>query len=153
MERRVGEVRRDGGEGWWRGGGRGVHIMSLRCRSSTAATAGKAFFSRAFAQASRPPPYTPASLRPFLDRQGTVILDGGLGTALGAESEQDALWGAQHLFRLEGHNKLLDLHRAFLEAGSDVISSASYQVEIDRLVPGCEGPGIAVLCSVRVGSA
>ena len=83
MERRVGEVRRDGGEGWWRGGGRGVHIMSLRCRSSTAATAGKAFFSRAFAQASRPPPYTPASLRPFLDRQGTVILDGGLGTALG----------------------------------------------------------------------
>ena len=107
--------------------------MSLRCRSSTAATAGKAFFSRAFAQASRPPPYTPASLRPFLDRQGTVILDGGLGTALGAESEQDALWGAQHLFRLEGHNKLLDLHRAFLEAGSDVISSSSYQVSFETL--------------------
>ena len=107
--------------------------MSLHCRCRTAATAGKAVFSRSFSQSLRPPPYTPASLRPFLDRQGTVILDGGLGTALGAESERHALWGAQHLFRLEGHNRLLDLHRTFLEAGSDVISSASYQVSFEML--------------------
>ena len=78
-------------------------------------------------------PYTPASLRPFIERQGTVILDGGFGTALGTESEKHALWGAQHLFRLEGHNKLLDAHRTFLESGSDVISSGSYQVSFDML--------------------
>ena len=100
---------------------------------STAATAGKALFFRSFSQSPRPPPlsHSPASLQPFLDRQGTVILDGDLSTALGAESERHALSGAQHLFRLEGHNKLLDLHRTFLEAGSDVISSLSYQVSFE----------------------
>ena len=107
--------------------------MTLRSRNrSTAATAGKALFFRSFSQSSRPPPaHSPASLQPFLDRQGTVILDGDLSTALGAESERHALSGAQHLFRLEGHNKLLDLHRTFLEAGSDVISSLSYQVSFE----------------------
>ena len=107
-------------------------LLALRCRCrSTAATAGKALF-RSFSQSSRPPlSHSPASLQPFLDRQGTVILDGDLSTALGAESERHALSGAQHLFRLEGHNKLLDLHRTFLEAGSDVISSLSYQVSFE----------------------
>ena len=108
-------------------------LLALRCRCrSTAATAGKALFFRSFSQSSRPPlSHSPASLQPFLDRQGTVILDGDLSTALGAESERHALSGAQHLFRLEGHNKLLDLHRTFLEAGSDVISSLSYQVSFE----------------------
>lgn len=82
---------------------------------------------------TQPPPCTPASLRPFVERQGAVILDGGFGKALGVESEKHALWGAQHLFRLEGHNKLLDVHRTFLEAGSDVIRSVSYQVSFEML--------------------
>lgn len=92
-------------------------------------------FSRT--RSSRLPPHTPASLQPFLDRQGTVILDGGFGTALGAESEKHALWGAQHLFSLEGHNRLLDIHRTFLEAGSDVICSGSYQVSFEILSAAC----------------
>lgn len=80
---------------------------------------------------TKPTPFTPASFRPFIERQGSILLDGGIGTALGAESQRHVLWGAQHLFRLDGHNKILDMHRKFLEAGADCISSASYTASFE----------------------
>lgn len=70
-------------------------------------------------------------LEPFLRTQGVAVLDGGFGTALGSEAQKHVLWGAQHLFRLEGHNRILDVHRSFLDAGADVICSASYQASFE----------------------
>ena len=76
-------------------------------------------------------PYTRASLDPFLERQGVVILDGGVGTALGDEPQQHVLWGAQLLFGSAGHDRILSAHREFLEAGADIITSSSYQASFE----------------------
>ena len=58
-------------------------------------------------------------------------MDGGFGTALGTESEAHPLWGAQHLFRKDGHDKVMSIHRAFLEAGADIICSNSYNASFE----------------------
>ena len=70
-------------------------------------------------------------LAPFLERQGVVLLDGGTGTALGDDPQKHALWGAQLLFSLKGHEVVLEAHRKFLEAGADVICTNSYQVSFE----------------------
>lgn len=70
-------------------------------------------------------------LAPFLRRQRAVLLDGGFGTALGAESQQHVLWGAQHLFRKAGHDKVQAVHRGFLAAGADIITSNSYNASYE----------------------
>lgn len=58
-------------------------------------------------------------------------MDGGFGTALGSDSEADVLWGAQHLFTSDGHARIEAVHRAFLDAGADIISTSSYQVSFE----------------------
>lgn len=58
-------------------------------------------------------------------------MDGGFGTALGAESQKEALWGAQLLFSSNGHKKIESVHTAFLDAGADLISTNSYQVSFE----------------------
>lgn len=73
----------------------------------------------------------PNPLVPLLQQQRAVILDGGFGTALGTDSEQHVLWGAQHLFGKAGHEKIQQVHRKFLEAGADVISSNSYNASFE----------------------
>ncbi|MFQ5527560.1 MAG: homocysteine S-methyltransferase [Thermoanaerobaculia bacterium] len=66
----------------------------------------------------------------FLSRQGFVLLDGGLATTLEAHgaSLDDDLWSASVL--LEAPEALRQVHRAFLEAGSDCIATVSYQASI-----------------------
>lgn len=65
-------------------------------------------------------------LEPFLEG-GVCVLDGGLATELdrrGADLS-DALWSARVL--LESPEAIVDVHRAYFEAGADVAITASYQ--------------------------
>ena len=73
----------------------------------------------------------PNPLLRFLQHQRAVLLDGGFGTALGVASERHVLWGAQHLFGKAGHEKIQQVHKSFLEAGADVISSNSYNASFE----------------------
>jgi homocysteine S-methyltransferase len=72
-----------------------------------------------------------ALVQPYLDRRGVVILDGALATELeqrGADL-RDPLWSAKVL--LEDPALIRQVHRDYLEAGSDVITSASYQASFE----------------------
>jgi homocysteine S-methyltransferase len=80
----------------------------------------------------------PSPFAPFLDRQGFVLLDGGLGTALEAAGADlnDPLWSARVL--MDGEGLLRQVHAAFLEAGADVIATCTYQASI----PGFASQGV-----------
>lgn len=62
------------------------------------------------------------------------ILDGGLATALESSGHDlnDNLWSARLL--TEQPSEILAVHRAFLEAGADIITTASYQATIPGLM-------------------
>lgn len=63
-----------------------------------------------------------------------TILDGGLGTELefrGYDLSKDPLWSAGLVRR--DPKALADIHRAYLEAGADVITTATYQGCIETL--------------------
>lgn len=70
-------------------------------------------------------------LETLLERQGTVILDGALATELETRGHDlsDSLWSARLL--LDDPDALRQLHLDYLDAGADVIVSASYQATID----------------------
>lgn len=66
-------------------------------------------------------------LRPFLDSQGVVILDGALATELesrGADLRDD-LWSARLL--IEDPDSIRKLHYDYFATGADIAISASYQ--------------------------
>lgn len=67
------------------------------------------------------------NLDPMLQREGPVFLDGGLATQLEAMGFDinTKLWSAALL--ASAPRAVVDAHRAFLDAGADVIISASYQ--------------------------
>lgn len=67
------------------------------------------------------------SLDSILDRQGVLVLDGGLATELEARGEtlDDALWSARLL--VERPQLIRDVHLEYLRAGADCVASASYQ--------------------------
>jgi homocysteine S-methyltransferase len=67
----------------------------------------------------------------FLDSQGFVMLDGGLATALEAAGHRldTPLWSARLL--LEAPDAIRAAHAAYLEAGADCISTASYQASFE----------------------
>lgn len=67
-----------------------------------------------------------------------LILDGGLATTLEARGFDlnDPLWSARLL--IEAPDAIREVHREFLEAGADIIATASYQAS----VPGFAGRGI-----------
>lgn len=67
------------------------------------------------------------ALKKILNQQGFVVLDGALATELeqkGADLN-DPLWSARCL--LESPELVSEVHRDYLLAGADVISSATYQ--------------------------
>ncbi|NNF14498.1 MAG: homocysteine S-methyltransferase [Gemmatimonadetes bacterium] len=76
----------------------------------------------------------PDPIRPFLDHHGCVILDGGLATALEARGYvlDDRLWSAALL--RDAPDAILAVHRAYLDAGADVVTTASYQASIPGFV-------------------
>jgi len=66
-------------------------------------------------------------LKPFLDRQQFVVLDGGLATELerrGADLDHH-LWSARLL--ADAPDLICDVHYDYLRAGADVIATATYQ--------------------------
>jgi homocysteine S-methyltransferase len=84
-------------------------------------------------------------LSPFLDA-GVCVLDGGLASELehrGADLG-DALWSARVL--LESPRAIVDVHRAYFEAGADVAITASYQAsEQGFAARGIDHEGTATL--------
>lgn len=80
-------------------------------------------FSSVPASTASVPEYDPKNpLAHFLRHQGVVIADGA-GTL---RDEDHPLRGANLLFGKAGHDATTAMHRGFLEAGADLISSASY---------------------------
>lgn len=73
-------------------------------------------------------------LAPFLERQGVVVLDGGLATALEARGHDldDPLWSARVL--LDDPAAVRAVHTAYLIAGSDCVTAATYQASLPGLV-------------------
>ncbi|HET6564744.1 MAG TPA: homocysteine S-methyltransferase family protein, partial [Xanthomonadales bacterium] len=70
---------------------------------------------------------SPALLAACLRQQGFLVLDGALATELeqkGANLD-DPLWSARCL--LESPELIAEVHRDYLDAGADIISSATYQ--------------------------
>jgi homocysteine S-methyltransferase len=67
----------------------------------------------------------------LLARQEVVILDGGLGTELEHRGHDlsDPLWSARLL--ADQPEAVLAVHRAYLQAGADVIITASYQATFE----------------------
>lgn len=67
----------------------------------------------------------------FLDAQGFVVLDGGLATALQAEGYvlDSELWSAGLLARAP--EAIRGVHAAYLQAGADCITTASYQASAE----------------------
>jgi homocysteine S-methyltransferase len=64
---------------------------------------------------------------------GALLLDGGLATELEAAGHDlsDELWSARVL--ADAPDAIIAAHRAFLEAGADVITTASYQATVPAL--------------------
>jgi len=69
-------------------------------------------------------------LEPFWTGRGGAILDGGLASELAARGVDlnDPLWSARAL--LAAPETIAAVHRDYLEAGADVISTATYQASI-----------------------
>ncbi len=67
-----------------------------------------------------------------------LVLDGGLATELAARGHDldDPLWSARLL--LDAPAAIVEVHRAWLQAGADVITSASYQASL----PGLRARGL-----------
>lgn len=69
-------------------------------------------------------------VRPFLERQGALVVDGGLATELEARGYDlsDELWSARLL--RDDPEAIRQVHLDYLQAGADVIISASYQATV-----------------------
>jgi homocysteine S-methyltransferase len=79
-------------------------------------------------------------LRLFIERRGAAVLDGGLATELEARGLvlDDPLWSAGAL--IDAPAIVSAIHRDYLEAGADVIETATYQATI----PGLRARGLKV---------
>jgi homocysteine S-methyltransferase len=79
------------------------------------------------------PVATASPIAAFLDRQGVLILDGGLATELekrGADLD-DPLWSARLL--IENPELIRQVHQDYYAAGADVAITASYQASFSGL--------------------
>ena len=74
------------------------------------------------------------ALQNLIDRGGPIILDGGLATQLEAQGYDlnSSLWSAELL--LNNPQAITDAHLAYLNAGAQIITSASYQASIQGLM-------------------
>lgn len=78
-------------------------------------------------------------LAPFLEGDGVLVLDGGLATLLQARGHDldDPLWSARLL--LDDPAAIEAVHDAYLAAGADVATAASYQASL----PGLRARGLS----------
>ena len=72
-------------------------------------------------------------LQEMLRCQGVVILDGGLATSLEERGHKldSHLWSTRVL--LDAPKEIETVHRLFIEAGADCITTASYQASYEGL--------------------
>ncbi|XP_051231793.1 uncharacterized protein zgc:172121 [Dicentrarchus labrax] len=78
---------------------------------------------------------SPARLRPYMNDNGPLILDGGLATELeaqGAHLQGDPLWSARLLHT--NPQAVRDAHYRFLLSGADVITTATYQASVTGFI-------------------
>lgn len=83
---------------------------------------------------------------PFAGISDVVVLDGGLATELEARGADlsDELWSARLL--LDDPELIVDVHRAYVGAGADVVIGASYQASFDGLAHrGLDRPAASAL--------
>lgn len=75
-----------------------------------------------------------SSIAPFLQKQGVVLLDGGLATELEKTGHNlnHRLWSAKLL--ISNPEEIRKVHLSYLKAGSDCITAASYQASIPGFV-------------------
>jgi homocysteine S-methyltransferase len=85
-------------------------------------------------------------VQPFLERQGVLILDGGLATQLEARGADlhDPLWSAKLL--LENPSLIRQVHLDYFWAGADCAITASYQATI----PGFKRRGLTEAQAVEL---
>ena len=69
-------------------------------------------------------------IRDFIEREGVLVLDGGLATELETMNcdLDDPLWSARAL--IDESDAIRAAHRRFLEAGADCIATATYQATL-----------------------
>src|SRR3954471_5859437 len=73
----------------------------------------------------------PADLLSLLGHR-VVVLDGGMGTSIHSRDPKPADWGGEHLVNLSDAISLthpewiIDIHRQFLEAGSDAVETNTF---------------------------
>ena len=81
-----------------------------------------------------------AAIHDFIERQGFVILDGGLATELEArgESLNHPLWSAKSL--LSAPEKIAAVHYSYFLAGADLAITSSYQATF----PGLTAMGLSI---------
>jgi len=84
----------------------------------------------------------------FLERQGFLLLDGGLATEMERRGENlhDPLWSAKIL--VNAPETIADIHYAYFLAGADVAITASYQATF----PGLRAAGLTAQqseCAIR----
>ena len=74
------------------------------------------------------------AFKDLLEKREVIILDGALGTELERQGYDVSgrLWSAKYL--LENPQILQDLHEVYVQAGSDIITSSSYQASIPAFV-------------------
>src|ERR1044071_3554680 len=84
--------------------------------------------------------------RPFIARRGAAVLDGGLATQLEVRGLDltDPLWSARAL--IDAPALVGAVHRDYLEAGADVIATATYQATL----PGLAARGLHAAEAGRV---
>ena len=70
----------------------------------------------------------------LLEKQEMIILDGALGTEMESRGYDVSgkLWSAKYL--LDNPQIIQDLHEAYVRAGSDIITTSSYQASIPAFV-------------------
>lgn len=89
--------------------------------------------------------------RPILERDGVVILDGGLATQLDAQGNDlsDRLWSARLL--VEAPEEIVRAHLAYFRAGARVATTASYQATFEGFAArGIDREGAARLIARSV---
>ena len=74
------------------------------------------------------------AFKDLLEKQDIIILDGALGTELERQGYDVSgrLWSAKYL--LENPQIIKDLHEDYVRAGSDIITTSSYQASIPAFV-------------------
>jgi homocysteine S-methyltransferase len=85
-------------------------------------------------------------LAPWLDNGQVIVLDGAMATELerrGANLD-DPLWSARVL--LDDPQLIVDVHRDYLDAGADIITTASYQASL----PGLTARGLTASAAADV---